>query len=473
MTLKQADIAVIGGGPAGYVAAITAAQRKRKVILVESGELGGTCLNVGCIPTKTLAQVAELYHRARNFSAFGLEGSLPKINWSQVQARKETVVSALRRGVAGLLKANRVEVIRGHAAFSNRDRLTVTPEPKAGKETINLAARKTIIATGSQAASIPGLTIDEETVLTSTGALELKKLPESLAVIGGGVIGLEMASIFSLLGCRVTVIELLPQVLAGIDEEIAKLLAGELKKQGIAIHTGARVEEVKVEANGEARVSFLHQGQLRQVRANKVLVAVGRLPQTAGLDLGKAGITLSGKAIQVNRRMETNIAGIYAAGDVIGGYQLAHVAFHEGTVAAINASTEQGGDKEVDYRSVPACVYTQPEVAQVGLSETEARQQYAEARVGKFPLAANGKSLIEGQTAGLVKVIYEPRYGEILGVCIMGPHATELIAEAALAISQEITLDELVDTIHAHPTVAEAIREAGLAALGNPLHTVP
>lgn len=478
MTVKQADIVVIGGGPAGYVAAITAAQKKLKVVLVESGELGGTCLNVGCIPTKALAQVAQLYHQAASFSAFGLDGSLPQINWQQVQARKESVVASLRRGVAGLLRANRVEVLSGQATIASAGRLEVKPAPGAAGPATSLMAKAIIVATGSQSATLPGLAIDEETVLTSTGALALKELPKSLVVIGGGVIGLELASIFGGLGSQATVIELLPQVLPGIDAEVAGLLVRELTKQGIQIHTGARVQEVKLASGEQVVVAFEQGGKLQQVAAAKVLVAVGRVPRTAGLGLEQLGIAFSGKAIQVNRKMETNLAGIYAAGDVVGGHQLAHVAFGEGAVAALNAWARLGGgasssrdvNQEMDYRSVSACIYTHPEVAQVGWGEAQALKECPDAKVGRYPLMANGKSLIEGQTTGMVKIVYEPRYKEILGVSIIGPHATELIAEAALAISQEIPLDQLVDTMHAHPTVAEAIREAGLVALGRPLH---
>ncbi|NLW07884.1 MAG: dihydrolipoyl dehydrogenase, partial [Clostridia bacterium] len=424
------------------------------------------------IPTKVLAHRAYLYHTAKSMPSFGLEGSLYRINWSRVQERKNTIVTTLRKGVEQLLKVNDIEVIRGQATLTANRSINISSANGSDGKTVELASKKIIIASGSTAAAIPGVKIDEEKVLSSSGALNLKAIPNSIAIIGGGVIGLEFASIFNTLGSKVVVIELLPRLLPAIDAEITELLCKELQKQGVQIYTGAAVEEVTNIGNN-MQVVFTQQEQKKQVTATKVLLATGRLPRISGLVLERAGIEHTSKGVTVNKHLETNCSGIFAAGDIIGGYQLAHVAFAEGEIAALNACAQLEGAavyKEVDYRSVPACVYTNPEVAQVGLSEAEARQQYGNIKIGRFPLAANGKAFIEGQTAGIIKVICEPAYGEIMGVCLIGPHATELIAEAALAINNEITIDALVDTIHAHPTVSEIMREAGLVALGRPLH---
>ena len=465
MDSRSAGVVVVGGGPAGYVAAITAAQKQQKVTLIEEGHLGGTCLNKGCIPTKVLARAAAIYEDYKMLDQFGFEKGELVINWPRIQGRKEKIVATLRQGVGGLMRANKIEVLRGKAGFLSASALSVTSGE--GENTV-LQFSRAIIASGSSPAQIPGFPVDEESVFSSTGILRLNNLPKSLVVIGGGVIGLEFASIYSLLGAKVTVLEMLPQVLAGVDEEAARVAAGEMQKKGVQIWTGAKVEKIDRISADQVRVGFLQGESVREVIAEKVLMAAGRTPNTRGLGLEKAGVSLERGAIKVNSRMETSVPGIFAAGDVIGGYMLAHVAFAEGAAAALNAA---GIEKRVSYQSVPACIYTYPEVAQVGLSEVQARQKYRDLKVGKFPLQANGKALINGETSGFVKIVTEPGYGEILGVSIVGHHATELIAEAGLAISAELTVEQLVETIHAHPTVSEAMREAGLVALGTPLHS--
>lgn len=464
MQVKYSDITVIGGGPAGYVAAITAAQRQKKVILIEKEELGGTCLNVGCIPTKTLAKTAALHALIRRLEEFGLDATSTKVDWQGVQRRKEEIVASLRQGVAGLLRANNVEVLQGVARLTDRNTVEVA---RGGERAYEVKSSRIILATGSIPGTLPTIEIDEEKILSSTGILRLDALPQSLLIIGGGVVGAEFASLFQLLGTKVFLVEILPRILPGIDEEIALLLQKQLNRQGVAIWTRTEVERIEPLEKGRMAVYCRNAEGTKKALVEKVLVAVGRKPATSGLGLEKIGVELEGNIIKVNKRMETNIPGIYAAGDVIGGYQLAHVAFAEGEVAALNAT---GETKEINYHSVPSCIYTHPEVAQVGLTEQEAREHYREFRVGKFPFKANGKALIEGKAAGQIKFIYEPTYGEILGVSIIGPQATELIAAACLAINNEITVEGLVDTMFAHPTISEAMREAGLVAMGRPLH---
>lgn len=463
MVVARGKIVVIGGGPAGYVAAIVAAQHQQEVVLVEKGALGGTCLNVGCIPTKTLAKTAALYTTAQKLNEFGINVGRPAIEWSKVQQRKESIVKSLRKGVTELLKSNDVKVVQGEATLVSPTTVQVK-HPSGEVNEIN--ANKIIIATGSVAAQIPSWEVDEKNILSSTGILGLEKLPASLIIIGGGVIGMEFASIFQSLGTRVTVIEVLPRLLNGMDASLVALLQKEMQRQGIKFFLETKVTSMESRDN-EVTV-FCQQGAQKHVlKAEKVLVAAGRVACTEGLGLEKLGIAMEGKNIKVNSHMETNIPGIYAAGDVIGGYQLAHVAFAEGEVAALNAC---GENCEIDYRGVPMCVYTNPELAQVGVSQNEAEKGNAAISIGEFPLMANGKALIEGERLGLVKVIQEKTYGEILGISILGSHATELIAEATLAIHNELTIEELISTIHAHPTIAETLREAALVAAGRPIH---
>ncbi|GAF24989.1 pyruvate/2-oxoglutarate dehydrogenase complex, dihydrolipoamide dehydrogenase (E3) component, and related enzymes [Moorella thermoacetica Y72] len=463
MIVSRGDIVVIGGGPAGYVAAIIAAQHRQEVVLVEKGHLGGTCLNVGCIPTKTLAKTAALYTMMHRLNEFGIRAGKPAIEWGKVQQRKENIIKSLRQGVANLLKSNGVKVVQGEATLVSPKTVQVK-HPDGEVNEIN--AKKIIIATGSVATRIPGWVVDENNILSSTGILGLEKLPASLIIIGGGVIGMEFASIFQSLGTQVTVIEVLPRLLNGMDASLVALLQKDMQRQGIKFFLETRVSSIESRDN-EVTV-FCQQGTQQHVlKAEKVLVAAGRAANTASLGLEKLGIAMQGKNIKVNPRMETTIPGIYAAGDVIGGYQLAHVAFAEGEVAARNAC---GDSCEIDYRGVPLCVYTYPELAQVGLSQDEVDKEKVVISIGEFPLTANGKALIEGEKLGLVKVIQEKTYGEILGISILGSHATELIAEATLAIHNELTIEELISTIHAHPTVAETLREAALVAAGRPIH---
>ncbi len=460
MPEKKKDVIVIGGGPAGYVSAIRAAQLGAAVTLVEKEALGGTCLNVGCIPTKALARTAELYARTLELGEMGIRAGEVTLDFTAVQERKKKVVQTLQGGVAHLLKSGGVEHIQGEAALKGPGKVEIT----AGKEKpVALEATNVIIATGSCSVELSDIPFDGERILDSNQALELKEVPSSMLVIGGGVIGMEFASIFAHLGCSVTLVELLPEILTFVDEEVVNTLKKELARKGVVICTSSRV--VKVESGKESATVTIEKDQkTERIEVEKILVAVGRKPNS---EIGnKLGIVRNG-AISVNERMETTVKGVYAAGDVIGNYLLAHVAYHEGIVAAENCT---GNNKTMSYRAVPQGIFTHPEVACIGLTEKEAREKYGQLKVGVFPFAASGKAMAGGETAGFAKIIASKEHDEIVGVFMIGPSATEMIHQAALAMNLEATLEEVAETIHAHPTLSESFGEASFIALGRPLH---
>lgn len=450
-------ILVIGGGPGGYVAAIRAAQLGADVVLAEKDKPGGTCLNAGCIPTKALLHCAELLEETRKAGAYGISADV-KFDFGKIQARKEAVVSRLVGGVQSLLSANKVKMLRGTAVFTGKNTATVNGEA------INFD--KAIIAAGSVPASVPIPGAGLPPCIDSTGALSLQSVPGSMVIIGGGVIGVEMATIYAALGCKITIVEMLDQILPPIDREMAGLVRGELTKKGIVIKTGAKVLAVSEEAGGAA-VRIEQGGKEEAAAGEKVLICVGRKSNTAGLALDAAGIASDRGRITVNARQETNVPGIYAVGDCTGGAMLAHVAMAQGEIAAENAL---GRAAMYDGKTNPSCVYTNPETAGVGLTEEQAKKQNVDYKTGRFPLAANGKSLIMGGGEGMVKILAGKRYGEVLGLHITGPRATDLIGVGALAIRLEATLDELISTIHAHPTIGESLREAALAAECRAVH---
>ncbi len=438
------------------MAAIRAAQLGADVTLVEQEHIGGTCLNVGCIPTKALLHTAELFDAAGHSQAYGVTAQ-PTLDFGTVQAHKQGVVDQLVHGVEGLLKANKVRVIRQPARFT--DARTVL----AGDTRVEFDS--VIIATGSvpSAPPIPG--IEGPHCVDSTGALAFESLPQSLAIVGGGVIGVELATVYQRLGAQVSVIEMMNEILPPVDQELARMLHRTLVAQGITVMTGATV--LGIENYGEtATVRVTRGDESLDLQAEKVLVAVGRRANTAGLGLENTGVALDRGRIVVDASQRTNVPGIFAIGDCTGGTMLAHVASAQGEVAA---EVAMGRESTYDQATVPSCVYTSPEIGGVGLTEEQARAQQLDYVVGRFPLSANGKSLIEGQD-GLVKILAGATYGEVLGLHILGPRATDLIAEGALAIDTEATLDEIAETIHAHPTVAEAIREAALAAQSRAIH---
>ena len=452
-------VAVIGGGPGGYVAAIRAAQLGAEVTLIEKNALGGVCLNVGCIPTKVLLHTAEAYTLAKEGAAIGLKTGNVSVDWDGLMARKRAVVDTLVGGVGTLMASNGITVVRGTASFLSPGELSVALNEGG---TATLSADSVIISTGSEPVvpPIPGFELDG--VITSTEALSLEKLPESVVLVGGGVIGMEFASLFSSFGVKVTVVEMLPGILPMLDGEIVGILRGVLERKGVVFHTSSKVTGVEKKGTGLS-VSVETPRGATKLEAEKVLVSVGRRPVTRGLGLEKIGLSMDRSRIKTDKKMETSVKGVYAVGDCASPIMLAHVASREGEVAAENI---MGHKTEMDYKTVPNAVYTAPEIASVGLTEKEASEKGFRVKIGRFPLMANGKSLIMNETDGLVKYVVDEKYDEILGVHIIGPRATDLIVEGALALRLEATVDELVTTVHAHPTVGEALLEGALAVRG-------
>ncbi len=462
----QTHIAVIGGGPGGYVSAIRAAQLGAKVTLVEKEHLGGTCLNVGCIPTKALLHTAAVLRHINEGEKIGIHAKVENINWQEVLGFKESVVNKLVGGVGGLLKANKVEVINGEATFVKPKTLEITD--KAGNKQ-TLTADKFILATGSVPVMPPieGLR-ESKYVIDSTGALSLEEIPESMIIIGGGVIGIEMACALNTFGTKITIVEALPRLCPSLDGEMAARLGESLKEQGIEIMLENKVMAVKDTESG-AEVTVENGGKSITLKAQKVLCCVGRRAFTDTLGAEKVGIKNERGKILVNEYLETNIPGIYAIGDCVGQVMLAHTASAQGELAAENALGEK---KKYNPACVPSGIYSFPELAAVGLTEEQVKEKGIEYHIGKFPLNANGRALIENGGNGLIKIIVGNELNEVLGVHILAPQAMEMIAEGAMAISLEATAEEIINAIHAHPTVNEAVREAALFGEGRAIHTV-
>ena len=462
------SVIVIGGGPGGYVAAIRAAQLGAEVTVVEKQYLGGTCLNVGCIPTKCLLHSAELVEQIKTQGKdIGVEVEGVKVNFPQVIAHKNAISKQLTSGVAGLLKMNKVKKVDGTAKFTGEKQLEVT-KADGSKET--MTADAIIVATGSVNAQppIPGLK-ENPNCIDSTGALSLEKLPQTMVVIGGGVIGLELACAYAAFGTKITVVEAMDHMLPMLDGDLTKIGVAHMKKMGMDFHLECPVQSVESSPVGAKVVCKDKSGKTVSFEAEKVLVAIGRKANTAGLDLAAGKIDNDKGRILVNDKMETNVSGVYAIGDCVFGHaQLAHTASAMGEVASENIC---GLEAHYCEKTNPTCVYMEPEAASVGLTEEQCKAQGIAYKVGKFPMSANGKALILNGGEGLVKIIAGAEYGEILGMHIIGPRATDLIAEGALAIEGEMTLDEIVDTIHSHPTVTETMREAALNAEKRAIHT--
>ncbi len=446
-------IAVLGGGPGGYVAAIRAAQLGAEVTLIEAKDMGGTCLNVGCIPTKVLLHTAEIYGQIKGYGEIGLDIPTVQLNWDKLQRKKTRVVRRLVGGINALLKSNDIRVVNGKGYFLNPNQIEV----KLTNNTTEIVDYDyAIIAVGSEAIQVPIEGAELEGVINSNQALSLDKLPNSICVIGGGVIGTEFASIYNELGSEVTVVEILPKLLGNMDEEIVKILETGLKKKKIDINLSSKVKSIK-RTGDKLEVEITNDKGEKIVEVDKVLMATGRKPNTAKIGLENLGVRVSGNAIDTNEKMQTNITNVYAVGDCTGGVMLAHVASAQGIVAA---EAIMGMKSDIDFKTTPSCVYTKPELASVGLSEKEAREAGYEVKTGKFPFMANGKAMIMQETEGLVKFVADKKNGEVLGLHIVGPRATDLIAEGSLAIRLEATIDEIITTIHGHPTVNEAIAEA-------------
>lgn len=453
-------IVVIGGGPGGYVAAIRAAQLGAEVVLVEKEHMGGTCLNVGCIPTKALLESAHTFYEAGNSEKIGVLAK-PVLDWAKVQERREEVIKKLVSGVEGLMRTNKIKVIRGKASFLDKNTISVKKE---NGETESVKSDYFIIATGSVTATPPIPGVNEPFCIDSTDALSLSTVPASMVVIGGGVIGVELATAYHSFGTKVTIVEMMQNILPNMDKELSEKLKKDMKQRGIEILTGTKVCRIEKEA-GQGCCVIESDGKQQRLQAEKVLVCVGRKANLEGLDLEKAGIQAD-RVIPVDDKLCTNVKHIYAIGDCNGKMMLAHAASEQGIVAVENCM----GEERYYDNLCPSGVYSVPEIAGVGITEDQAKEKKIAYKKGVFPMAANGRAMILRQETGLVKVLIGEKYGEVLGVHMYGPMATELIQEAALAMKMEATADEIIDTIHAHPTVSECLHEAVLAANKRAIH---
>ncbi len=469
MSANDYKVTVIGGGIGGYVSAIRAAQLGAKVALIERADLGGTCLNVGCIPTKVLLHTAELYEELKHADELGLElENKPKVNWQKLQTRRVSIINKLVKGVEMLLKSNSVTLMRGEASFIDNKSVKVRLED--GKEEV-VNSEYFVIATGSEPMIPPIKGADSEGVIDSTKALCSDKLPEEVVIIGGGVIGIEFASVYSSFGTKVTMIEMMPKLGQSIDSDVAAMLAVNMEKSGVEIHTSAKVVGIE-KKDGRLCVKYELNGEEKSAYGDNVLISTGRKPVTRGLEAENAGVAVSSRGfVAIDSNMKTNVNNIYAVGDVTGKIMLAHVAEEQGIVAVENMLL--GCNKTINYDIVPGCLYTKPEVAYVGITEDEAKKRGLDYETGMFPLVNNGKTLITGDVENtFIKVVTDKKYDEIIGISIYGPRATEMISEFSLGINLEITVDELIETIHPHPTVSEGLKEAVLAVKKQAIHSM-
>jgi dihydrolipoamide dehydrogenase len=454
------DLTIIGGGPGGYVAAIRAAQLGLKVVVVEEREMGGTCLNWGCIPTKSLLHSAEVYHTAKHSADSGIFMDNIRFDYAKIAGKKDAVVKQLRAGVEYLVKSNGGTILHGRGIIQDKNTIEVT-----GKDKQIINTDKIIIATGSRPFKPPITGIDGNKVLDSDGVLNLTACPDKVVIIGGGVIGVEFATIYNSLGKEVVIIEMMDSILPGIDIEVSQVLRKSLEVKGIKIFISSKVTSIK--SDPIAACTFEKDGKEQSTKGDIVIVAIGRKPNCENLGLVNVGVELERGFIKVNDSMETTVKGIYGIGDVTGKVLLAHVASEQGVVAAENAG---GKHKKMNYSVIPGCIYTSPEVATVGLTEAEALKRGYQLKIERFPISANGKSMIMGEKEGFIKVITDKATGEILGTHIMGPRATDMISEMCVAMKLESTIEEVANTIHPHPTVSEIMMEAAYDVEGICVH---
>ena len=465
---KNFDLIVIGGGPGGYVCAIRSAQLGFKTACVESREaLGGTCLNVGCIPSKSLLNLSENYYRAqKEFNNMGIESNGIKLNLSKMMNNKNKSVLTLTDGVKYLFKKNKITHLKGSGSISSQNTVTVVDE---SKKRSNYQTKNIVISTGSVPISLPGIKIDEEIIVSSTGALSFKKVPKELIIIGGGYIGLEMGSVWKRLGSNVTVIEYLDHIIPGMDKDISNEFLKILKKQGINFKLNSKVTAVSL-IKGQAIVDFTNNKSAKRerIQTDKVLVAVGRKPNSKDLNLAKMGIKTDGQGrVQVDKKFKTSIKNVYAIGDVIKGPMLAHKAEDEGIAVAEIIAGQSG---HVNYDVIPAVIYTLPEVAAAGKTEEQLKEENIKYKIGKFPFLANSRAKVNNETEGFVKIIADEKSDKVLGVHMIGPHVGTMIAEMVLAMEFGASSEDIARTCHAHPTHTEAIKEAALAVDKRPIH---
>jgi dihydrolipoamide dehydrogenase len=464
MATERFDAVVVGSGPGGYVCAIRAAQLGQRVAVVEADRPGGVCLNWGCIPTKALLRNAEVVQLLRRAAEFGITVDQLRVDYAPAHARSRQVAERMSKGVEFLFRKNKITLVPGRGELAGPGAVRVRAADGA---TRILEARAVVLATGAAPKSLPGVALDGTRIISSDEALRLERLPTSVVVIGAGAVGVEFADVFAAYGAQVTVVEALPRLLPLEDEEVSKLLARSFAKRKIDVRAGAAVRSVRSAGHGVA-VEIEHEGQAARLEAAMVLMAVGRAANTAGLGLETAGVRLERGFVAVSPTMETSVPGVYAIGDVAGPPLLAHKASAEGVVAAEALAGHPA--RPVDYRAVPSCTYCHPQVASLGLTEAQARADGRAVRVGRYMFVANGKAQALGETEGLVKIVAAGDTGEILGVHILGAEATELIAELALGKTLEATVEEVGHAIHAHPTMAEAVMEAALDAMGQAIH---
>ena len=463
---EKFDVTVIGGGPGGYVCAIRLSQLGLKTACIEyRGALGGTCLNVGCIPSKNLLNFSENFYKAKNFNEIGIEVGEVKLNIDKMMKNKEKAVAALTKGIEFLFKKNKVTYFKGIGAFKSANEISILSK---GKET-KIQTDKTIISTGSEPISIPGMEFDEEKILSSTGALSLTKVPKKMIIVGGGYIGLEMGSVWSRLGTQVEVVEFLDHITPGMDREVSKEFEKILKKQGIKFQLNTKVEKITKSKNFVSIDTVNKEKKKNKIDADVVLISVGRKPHTKGLNLKSVGVQTDKKGrVKVNKNFETNVKNIYAIGDVIEGPMLAHKAEEEGIAVAELIAGQSG---HVNYDIIPGVIYTSPEVAFVGQTEEQLKENKNNYKVGKFPFMANSRAKAIDEPEGFVKILADAATDKVLGVHIIGPHAGEMIAEMAVAMEFGASSEDIARTCHAHPTFSEAIKEAALSVEKRQIHS--
>ncbi len=461
----KVDLAVIGSGPGGYVAAIRASQLGLKTVVVEKAELGGICLNWGCIPTKALLHSATLYNQIKHAGDFGVRVQEATVDLSKMVKHSRATAQRLSKGIEFLFRKNNVTVIHGRAVLAGKGWITVTTTE--GKEE-RIEAKNILIATGARPRTIPGVEFDGQQIITSREAMVQEQLPASMIIIGAGAIGIEFAYFYASLGVQITLVEMLPQILPIEDAEVAEVVAKAFKKLGVTILTGTRVEQISKTKTG-VQVKVSNQKGEQTLQAIQTLVAIGVVGNVENLGLEALGVRTEKGFIPVDRRtFQTNAASVYAIGDVIGAPWLAHVASAEGIAAVEHMAGKT--PVAIDYDHIPGCTYCQPQVASFGLTEQKAKEKGLEVKIGRFPFRANGKSLAMGESEGFVKLIFDARYGELLGGHIVGAEATELLAELGVAKTLETTAEEIIQTIHAHPTISESIKEAAEDAFGKAIH---